>query len=187
MELSIQEKKQLFLLAHFSIESGFRPAQQPKQPAENSDTFKLKAGVFVTITIDKKLRGCIGYVQSDDELTKTVMDAAYQAAFHDPRFSPLSEEEFGKIKLEISVLSPPFPLASYDEIELGKHGLILEESGRKALLLPQVPIEHKMNRDEFLSALCNKAGLYEEYWKEKQLSLKGFTASVFSEDDEDLK
>ena len=115
------------------------------------------------------------------------MDAAYQAAFHDPRFSPLSEEEFGKIKLEISVLSPPFPLASYDEIELGKHGLILEESGRKALLLPQVPIEHKMTRDEFLSALCNKAGLYEEYWKEKQLSLKGFTASVFSEDDEDLK
>jgi AmmeMemoRadiSam system protein A len=187
MELSIQEKKQLFLLAHFSIESGFRPAQQPKKPAENSDTFKLKAGVFVTITIDKKLRGCIGYVQSDDELTKTVMDAAYQAAFHDPRFSPLSEEEFGKIKLEISVLSPPFPLASYDEIELGKHGLILEESGRKSLLLPQVPVEHKMTRDKFLSALCNKAGLYEEYWKEKQLSLKGFTASVFSEDDKDLK
>ena len=187
MELSIHEKKQLFLLAHFSIESGFRPTQKSKEHTEHSNLLKLKAGVFVTITINKKLRGCIGYVQSDDELGKTVMDAAYQAAFHYPRFSPLSEEEFGKIKLEISVLSPPFPLESYDEIELGKHGLILEESGRKALLLPQVPIEHKMNKDEYLSALCNKAGLYEEYWKENQLILKGFTASVFSEDDEDLK
>ncbi len=187
MELSIQEKKQLFLLAHFSIESGFRPAQKPKQHAEDSEAFKLKAGAFVTITIDKKLRGCIGYVQSDDELSKTVMDAAFQAAFHDPRFSPLNEAEFGKIKLEISVLSPSFPLGSYDEIEIGKHGLILEESGRKALLLPQVPIEHKMDREGFLSALCNKAGLYENYWKEKQLKLNAFTASVFSEYDEDLK
>jgi AmmeMemoRadiSam system protein A len=157
------------------------------QSYEPSEAFKLKLGAFVTITIDKKLRGCIGYVQSDSELTKTVMDAAYQAAFHDPRFSPLSEEEFGKIKLEISILSPPFNLENYDEIEIGRHGLILEEAGRKALLLPQVPIEHKMDRDGFLSALCNKAGLHEDYWKEKQLKIKAFTANVFSEDDEELK
>lgn len=186
MELSVNEKKQLFALAHFSIESGFRPTKQSEYKFEKSDILKTKAGVFVTITIDKKLRGCIGYVQSDDELTKTVMDAAYQAAFHDPRFSPLSEEEFGKIKLEISVLSPPFPLSNYEEIELGKHGLILEESGRKALLLPQVPIEHKMDRDGFLSALCNKAGLPEDYWRDKQLKLNAFTATIFSEEDEEL-
>jgi AmmeMemoRadiSam system protein A len=187
MELSTLEKKQLFSLAHFSIESGFRPTQKSKEHTEQSDKLKLKAGVFVTITINEKLRGCIGYIQSEDELSKTVMDAAYQAAFHDPRFAPLSEEEFGKIKLEISVLSPPFPLGSYDEIEIGKHGLILEEAGRKALLLPQVPIEHKMDREGFLSALCNKAGLNEDYWKEKQLKIKAFTANVFSEDDEELK
>ena len=187
MELSTLDKKQLFSLAHFSIESGFRPTQKSKEHTEQSDKLKLKAGVFVTITINEKLRGCIGYIQSEDELSKTVMDAAYQAAFHDPRFAPLSEEEFGKIKLEISVLSPPFPLGSYDEIEIGKHGLILEEAGRKGLLLPQVPIEHKMDREGFLSALCNKAGLKEDYWKEKQLKIKAFTANVFSEDDEELK
>ena len=115
------------------------------------------------------------------------MDAAYQAAFHDPRFSPLTEEEFSEIKLEISILSEAFPLESYDDIIVGKHGLILEEGGRKGLLLPQVPIEHNMNKEEYLSAQCNKAGFYEGYWREKELQLKGFTASVFSETDEDLK
>jgi len=187
LNLSSHEKKQLLALAHFSIESGFRPTPEKSFSTEDSPLLQSKSGAFVTITIDKKLRGCIGYMQSDDELSKTVMDAAYQAAFHDPRFAPLSEIEFNQIKLEISILSEAFPLISYDEIVLGKHGLILEESGRKGLLLPQVPLEHNMDKDAFLSALCNKAGFFEDYWREKQLKLKGFTATVFSENDEDLK
>lgn len=187
MVLSTQEKKQLLSLAHFSIESGFRPTHKDPIPKDNPGTLTAKAGAFVTITINNKLRGCIGYIQSEDELSKTVMDAAFQAAFHDPRFAPLSESEFNNIKLEISVLSPPFPLNNYEDIIVGEHGLILEESGRKALLLPQVPIEHNLNKEAFLSALCNKAGFYEGYWKETQLKIKGFTANVFSENDEDLQ
>ena len=187
MELSSNDKKQLLSLARFSIESGFRPSSKQIFSSEDSPVLKSKSGAFVTITINKKLRGCIGYIQSEDELTKTVMDAAYQAAFHDPRFLPLSENEFEDIKLEISILSELFPLNSYEEIVLGKHGLILEEAGRKGLLLPQVPIEHNMNRDDYLSALCNKAGFFEDYWREKNLSLKAFTATIFSEADEDLK
>ncbi len=187
MVLTIREKKHLLALAHFSIESGFKPYPRKELPTEKIPFLSSKSGAFVTITIDNKLRGCVGYIQSDDELSETVMNAAYQAAFQDPRFAPLSEEEFPKIKLEISILSEPFPLNNYEEIEIGKHGLILEEGIRKALLLPQVPIEHKMNREQYLSALCNKAGMYKEYWKEKQLSLKAFTANVFSETDEDLQ
>ncbi|MDX1700385.1 MAG: AmmeMemoRadiSam system protein A [Melioribacteraceae bacterium] len=186
MELSIRDKKQLLSLARFSIETFFRPPQTVLDPIEDSDILKSKSGAFVTITLENNLRGCIGYIESDEELTKTVMDAAYQAAFNDPRFQPLGEDEFENISLEISILSPPFPLKNYDEILLGKHGLILEEAGRKGLLLPQVPIEHGMNRDEYLSALCNKAGFFEDYWREKQLSLKAFTANVFSEKDEEL-
>jgi len=186
MELSPQEKKMLISLAHFSIESGFRPAHTNIPSSDEFPILKSNAGAFVTITIDNKLRGCIGYIQSNDELSKTVMDAAYQAAFHDPRFAPLSEGEFEKIKLEISILSEPFPLSNYDEIILGKHGLILEEGGRKGLLLPQVPIEHNLDRDKFLSALCRKAGLYEDYWKVKNLPLYAFTANVFSENDKEL-
>lgn len=186
MELTVNEKKQLLALAHFSIESGFRPSHNQSINTKASPLLSSKLGAFVTITINSKLRGCIGYIQTDDELSKTIMDAAFQAAFHDPRFAPLSENEFNQIKLEISILSESFPMDSYDDIEIGKHGLILEEAGRKALLLPQVPIEHNMDRDAYLSALCNKAGLYEDYWREKQLKLKGFTATVFSEEDEDL-
>lgn len=187
MELSSHDKKQLISLAHFSIESGFRPNHEPDILADRSSILKSKSGAFVTITIDNKLRGCIGYVQPEDELSKTVMDAAYQAAFHDPRFSPLTEKEFNRINLEISILSEASLLEEYDDIVVGKHGLILEEAGRKALLLPQVPIEHKMDRDGFLTALCNKAGLNENLWREKKLNIKGFTATVFSENDEGLK
>ena len=187
MELSILEKKQLLSLARFSIESGFRPAAKQVFTNEASSALKSKSGAFVTITINDRLRGCIGYVKSGEELSRTVMDAAYQAAFHDPRFSPLTENEFPLIRIEISVLSEPFPLNSYDDIILGKHGLILEEGGRKGLLLPQVPIEHNMDRDAYLSAICNKAGFFEDYWREKQLDLSAFTATVFSEPDEELK
>ncbi|MFZ1291869.1 MAG: AmmeMemoRadiSam system protein A [Melioribacteraceae bacterium] len=187
MELTPQEKKMLIALAHFSIESGFRPTSKTLPTSEEFPILKTNAGAFVTITINHKLRGCIGYIQSEDELSKTVMDAAYQAAFHDPRFEPLSEIEFSKIKLEISILSEAFPLNNYNEIILGKHGLILEENGRKALLLPQVPIEHKLDKEQYLSALCRKAGLSEEYWKEKNLNLKAFTATIFSETDVVMK
>ena len=187
MELSSQEKKHLLRLARFSIETGFRPELEPVISSKEYPILKSKSGAFVTLTINHKLRGCIGYIQTDDELSKTVMNAAYQAAFSDPRFTPLKEDEYDKIKLEISILSPPFPLENYEQIVLGKHGLILEESGRKALLLPQVPIEHKFSRDQFLSALCRKAGLSEDYWKETKLNLKAFTANVFSENEKKLK
>lgn len=183
MVLTEQERKQLIALARFSIESGFSPSQKSEISSEETSILKSKAGAFVTITINNKLRGCIGYINSNEELSKTVMDAAYQAAFNDPRFEPLSESEFNNIKIEISVLSQPFSVNDYDEIIIGEHGLILEEVGRKALLLPQVAIEHNLNKEEFLSALCNKAGLYEEYWKEKKLKLKAFTATIFSEND----
>jgi len=187
MELSSQEKQQLLSLARFSIQSAFYSDLAEPQLDKDNLLYKSKSGSFVTLTIDRKLRGCIGYIQSQQELYKTIAEAAYQAAFYDPRFSPLTENEYENISIEISILSEPFPLESYDEIIIGTHGLIVEEEGRKGLLLPQVPIEHKMSKDEYLSAICNKAGLYSEYWKEKQLNLKAFTATVFSEANEDLK
>ena len=91
-----------------------------------------------------------------------------------------------KVTIEISVLSPFEPIKGYDEIELGKHGLLLEEGGR-AVLLPQVATEQNFTRGEFLSALCRKAGLYNHYWKERQLKIKVFTALVFSEEEREKK
>ncbi len=188
MELSVEEKKILLKLARNTIKSLFIPViETPSFDIDSHPIFSSNSGAFVTITKNKNLRGCIGYIISDRPLLETVKDAAMQAATSDPRFPALNENEFNEIDLEISILSEPFPLKNYDEIVVGRHGLILEEGFHRGLLLPQVPIEHNLNRDEYLTALCQKAGVFSYLWKEKQLELKAFTATVFSEKDLGLR
>ena len=183
MELSIEEKKILLIAARESIRTVFGKGLIAEPDYAKHPVLKSHAGAFVTLTEFEALRGCIGYIIGDQPVFKTVCDAAIHAAQYDPRFQPVRQSELKDIKIEISILSEPFPLKNYDEIELGKHGLILEERGRRGLLLPQVPIEHKMNRDEYLDSICQKAGFHKSYWREKELKLKGFTATVFSEDE----
>jgi len=181
MELTDKEKEILLKTARLSIEEIFNDKPVPKPDYSTYPTLELKAGAFVTLKIEDDLRGCIGFIISDNKLFDTVVEAAKCAATSDPRFYPLSKEELKDIEIEISVLSPPFKMNSYDEIILGKHGLIVEEHGKRGLLLPQVPIEHKMNRDEYLNSICRKAGLPAGLWKTKILNMKLFTATVFSE------
>ena len=181
MELTLEEKNILMGIAKNAIRNIFYGDVEPELPDE--PFLQNRAGAFVTLKKDEVLRGCIGYIISDLPLGETLKNAAVQAASSDPRFPALSEEELEKVELEISILSEPFPMKSYDEIEIGKHGLILEENFARALLLPQVPIEHNMTREEFLGALCRKAGLAADYWKTKKLKLNLFTANVFAEED----
>ncbi|GAB4299374.1 MAG: AmmeMemoRadiSam system protein A [Ignavibacteriaceae bacterium] len=180
MNLSEEEKQFLLTAARNSIRSQFENISLPEPDYTIYPNLKANAGAFVTLTSDGSLRGCIGFIVSDKPLYETVCDAAVHAAFEDPRFVPLSKNELSRINIEISVLSPPAPVQSYDEIQIGKHGLILNERHR-ALLLPQVATEHNMNRDEFLSALCEKAGIDKFTWKQRKLNLMVFTADVFSE------
>ena len=183
MEIRVEEKKILLAAARESIKSLFTNEKVKKADYTEHPVLNLSAGAFVTLTKGGKLRGCIGYIISDDPLFETVCNAAIQAAEFDPRFQSVSESEVDKLSIEISVLSPPFPLNSYDEIEIGKHGLILEEKGRRGLLLPQVPIEHHLDKEQYLDAICQKAGFPQKYWITKQLKLKAFTATVFSEEE----
>ena len=185
MELTKDEKKILLTAARNSILSLFENVKVETPDYEVHPVLKSHAGAFVTLTEHKQLRGCIGYIIGDQPVFKTVCEAAIQAAQYDPRFSPVRHAEVKDISLEISILSEPFPLNSYDEIELGKHGLILEEKGRRGLLLPQVPIEHNLNKEQYLDAICQKSGLPRSYWREKELKLKAFTATVFSEEEMD--
>ncbi|AFH50319.1 Hypothetical protein IALB_2616 [Ignavibacterium album JCM 16511] len=182
MNISKEAKIILLKAARQSIGTMFGGKEPEKPDYEKYPELKSEAGAFVTLTINKQLRGCIGYIIGQAPLFETVCDAAIQAAFNDPRFPSLTEKEFNKIKIEISVLGNFTPIKSYDDIIIGKHGLLLEEGGR-GLLLPQVATEHNMTRDEFLTALCHKAGLYGNYWKERVLKIKTFTAEVFSEDE----
>ncbi len=182
MKITDEEKIFLLRLARKAIEHELNPEVEiPKPDYEKYPILNSRAGAFVTLNKNKMLRGCIGYIIGFGPLYETVKEAAIQAAFGDPRFPSLIKPELSEIEVEVSVLSEPFPIYSYDEIEVGKHGLILEDFGRRALLLPQVPVEHGMNKEEFLSALCQKAGLHGNCWREKQLNLKAFTAEVFDE------
>jgi len=182
MKLAEEEKILLLKIARKSIETEFDLTTEiPPVDFKKYPELMVNGGAFVTLTIDDRLRGCIGYIVSDLSLPETVKDAAKQAAFGDPRFPSLTRNELELINIEVSVLSKPFPAKDYEEIELGKHGLILDEGGRRGLLLPQVPIEHNMTREEFLAAICKKAGFHETLWKEKKLDLHLFTANVFSE------
>ena len=181
MNISTEEKRILLRIARNSIKSLFQKIDPTEIAIDDHPILDSHKGAFVTLTINNRLRGCIGYIISDSPLLQTVENAAGEAAIGDPRFPRLTSDEFNFISLEVSILSEPFPMKSYEEIILGKHGLILSEEGRRGLLLPQVPIEHRMNKDTYLSALCEKAGFYPDLWREKVLNIDMFTADVFSE------
>lgn len=180
MELSIEEQNILLKAARASILEEFNEGEVVKVDYKTYPKLKMELGAFVTLHINNELRGCIGYIIAQKPLFEIIVEAAKHSAFGDPRFPELSRDEFDDVEIEISVLSQFEPIKSYDEIEVGKHGLLLDEGGR-AVLLPQVATEQNYNRSEFLTALCHKAGLYGNYWKERQLKIKIFTAFVFSE------
>ena len=181
MNISNEEKRILLRLARNSIKSLYQEIDSSEIAVEDHPILNTHKGAFVTLTINNRLRGCIGYITSNSPLDQTVEDAAVQAAIGDPRFSKLTLDEFNLISIEVSILSEPFPMHNYDEIVLGKHGLILSEGGQRGLLLPQVPIEHRMNKEEYLSALCEKAGFFPDLWRERILNIEMITAVVFSE------
>ena len=121
----------------------------------------------------------MGYVLPVSSLYRAVADTARGAAFEDTRFYPVTREEAGELKIELSILSPPQAIAP-DAIEVGRHGLLISMAGYRGLLLPQVPVEHHWDRVEFLQQTCRKAGLPRDAW-EKGATIEAFTAEVFGE------
>jgi uncharacterized protein len=151
--------------------------------------FEKKQGVFVTLRKSGSLRGCIGFVEPFFPLYDAVVEAAKSAAFKDPRFDVLTNEELNFIKIEISVLSDLSLITvrncvDYLElIKIGKHGLVIRSSkGRSGLLLPQVPVEQKWDVVGYLEALCEKASLDRDAWRYLENKIYCFECEVFSED-----
>ncbi|MAT56512.1 MAG: AMMECR1 domain-containing protein [Ignavibacteriae bacterium] len=182
MKITEDQKNLLLTLARKSIESIFDKIELPKINEEDK-LLNSNCGAFVTLTKFNELRGCIGYITSEEPLWQTIIETAELAATRDPRFPKITKDEIEDLSIEISILSEPFQLNSYEEVEVGKHGLILNEGMFRGVLLPQVPIEHNLNREQYLSALCNKAGLPRDEWKKREIKLKAFTAEVFSENE----
>jgi uncharacterized protein len=144
-------------------------------------------GCFVTLYKNKQLRGCIGFPRPIMPLYEQVIAATKAAAFEDPRFDPLIEEEMKDIKIEISLLTEPklINAESQDdynkEIIIGRDGLIVQSMGKSGLLLPQVATEYHLNVEQFLESLCAKAGIPNDSWKSRNTKIYKFQAVVFGE------
>jgi len=110
-------------------------------------------------------------------LGRTIAECAVSAAREDPRFAPLRPEETENVQIEVSVLTPPAPIAAED-VSIGEHGLLIEQGARRGLLLPQVAVEHGLDRERFLQETCRKAGLPLDAWKSKETRIFGFRCEI---------
>ena len=176
-EYSLEERATLLRLAHRSIEAAIAGVKVEMIPP--NDHLAEHRGAFTTLHLDGKLRGCIGYVFPTQSLYRTVAETARAAAFDDPRFEPVNEEQAPRLKIEISVLSLLRPAAA-EQVVIGKHGLVVQQGSRRGLLLPQVPLEWDWDRETFLAQTCLKAGLPSDAWL-RGAELHVFTAEVFGE------
>jgi AmmeMemoRadiSam system protein A len=145
-----------------------------------SGIFAERRGLFVTLHVAKKLRGCIGVIEGSTNLGETLARCAADAALHDPRFSRMRAEEMDALEVEVSLLSPIEPIQP-EAIEIGIHGLLVERGTRRGLLLPQVAVEHRLSREQFLAETCAKAGLPRDVWKEPETKLYGFRCEIIEE------
>jgi AmmeMemoRadiSam system protein A len=176
-EFSADERAWLIALAHQAIEAGLHK-QRPEVSPLNAHLTGLR-GAFTTLHLEGLLRGCVGFIAPLYPLYQTVVETAQAAAFGDTRFQPVSAAEAGHLQIEISVLSPMFPIRA-EQVEVGRHGLLVSQHNHRGLLLPQVAAEHGWDRETFLSQTCVKAGLPPNAWQ-RGAKLKAFTAEIFGE------
>src|SRR5271157_2153100 len=176
-EFSREKRVQLLRLAHDSISS----ALQNREISLDSPTphFAELRGAFTSIYLRGELRGCVGYVLPTSPVYRAVAETARAAAFDDNRFPPVTPEEAPHLEIELSILSSPQAIRA-EEIEVGRHGLLVSGYGRRGLLLPQVPVEHGWDRTTFLEQTCRKAGLPADAWR-KGATVEAFTAEVFGD------
>jgi len=178
--LSKEEKVKLLEIAKLSIIEAVTGKRQ-FFPNVTEEKLKENCGAFVTIKENNELRGCIGYIQAVKPLYETVKDVAKSAAVNDYRFNPVAENELDKLELEISVLTPLKKIKDINEIEVGKHGLVMKQGFNSGLLLPQVATEYNWDKETFLKETCRKAGLPQDAWKDKSTEIYTFSAEVFGE------
>lgn len=178
-EFTPEERRILLALAHQSILTALEGREIPLSPP--SPHLAELRGAFTTLYYQHQLRGCVGYVFPVVSLYRTIAETARAAAFEDTRFLPVGSEEAAEMEISLSVLSRLCPIRP-EEVEVGRHGLLISQSGHRGLLLPQVPVEHEWDRITFLEQTCRKAGLPPDAWQ-KGATIEAFTAEVFGDRD----
>jgi AmmeMemoRadiSam system protein A len=176
-EFDRADRSALLALARHTIAAGLgRPAPGPVDRA----VFATPRGAFVTVHVKGELRGCIGIPEVSQPLGEIVVHCAGAAAFEDPRFPSITDADLEALDIQISVLTPLVPVRDVSQIEIGRHGLVVEQGWHRGLLLPQVATEHGWSPTEFLRQTCRKAGLPGDAWQ-RGAQLWMFEAEVFSD------
>ncbi|MBI4879753.1 MAG: AmmeMemoRadiSam system protein B [Planctomycetes bacterium] len=179
--LNRAQQEQALALARRTLENVVQTGQFQEQGDLGLDAvFDQQCAVFVTLKKNGELRGCIGNTRPIGTLAQSIIARTVSAAQHDPRFSPVTEEELPSISIEISVLTLPRAVASHEEIVVGQDGVILTKGPRSAVFLPQVAPEQGWSREEMLDQLSRKAGLAAGAWREGA-TFEVFQAQVFGE------
>jgi AmmeMemoRadiSam system protein A len=177
--LTDHEKAELLTIARCAIECRCQGKPLPKlSPA--SGRLQECRGAFVSIHKKGMLRGCIGCLDTKNPLCTTIEEMAQAAAFRDPRFVPVDQEELPHLDLEISVLTPFEEIDDPEKIQVGLHGILVRKGYISGLLLPQVATERNWDRLTFLEETCRKAGLPKNAWKDTDTRIYVFSADVFS-------
>jgi len=188
IHFTLKEGQHLVNVARDIVERLFDDRRPSLEPLIQTN---VKAGVFVSIhdcsTGENILRGCVGFPLPRGEFSSSLEEAAIAAATQDSRFSPISKEELGKVIFEVSVLNRPElisvakPTDYLTMVKIGVDGLILSWGEHSSLLLPQVALEFNWTVDEFLSNLCDKAGLTPDMWMNKDVKIYKFNCVIFRE------
>lgn len=189
MQLLTAEERQILLtLAREAIREALSDAAAPELALEQlPPRLQAKGAAFVTLTLDGQLRGCIGSLQAHRPLAADVQRHAVDAAFDDPRFPPLMDSEFPTLRIEISVLSEPQPVAYTDPQDLlhklrpRVDGVVLERGWNRATFLPQV-WEQLPEPEQFLGHLCQKAGLPANAWRWPDVKISLYQVEKFMEE-----
>jgi AmmeMemoRadiSam system protein A len=186
-ELTAADQTVLLALARGAIEATLAGDPEPRIPDIASALWRR--GAFVSLhEHGGDLRGCIGHVNGDRSLGEVVRQVAVSAALSDPRFAPVTREELGELRIEISVLSDLVRVTAADvcrgSLVIGRDGVLVRRERTQAVLLPQVATEQGFGPEAFLNAVCRKAGLAAGSWREPETQVYTFTASVFKEIEE---
>lgn len=177
--LSAEDRALLLKIAREAVVSHLTECDLPATTVP--DRLKEPGAAFVTLESHGQLRGCIGYTTASAPLDQTVADCAIKAATEDPRFPPVTADEISSLSVEISYLTPMQRVRQFDEIEVGRDGLMIDAGYHRGLLLPQVASEYGWDRTAFLQHTCLKAGLPPDAYLSPEAVIYRFQAEVFGE------
>jgi AmmeMemoRadiSam system protein A len=145
-----------------------------------SERFRQHRGVFTTLHLGDELRGCVGDPYGSRPLFEAIAQTAISAAFYDPRFTPVTLPEWEHLRISLSLLSPMFSI-NPEQIETGRHGLLISRGALRGLLLPEVASQRNWTAEKCLQQTCMKAGLSPDAWKQAETAIEAFTTESFSE------